>query len=170
MGTLYELDQGIFEILEHGFNMACVDMETGEIDMEAAQQYLEALQMERSEKVESIALFIKNLISDAAKIKEEEQNLKARREAKERKAERLKEYLKMSMLAQGDKKFETAKVALSFRTSKQVVVDDLEKLDKAYLKGNITYAADKKAIKEAIDSGVTVEGARIEENQNLQVK
>ncbi len=170
MSSLYELNKEINELLENGFNLACVDVETGEIDMEKAAEYLETLQLERSEKVESIALFIKNLKSDAEKIKDEEKSLKARREAKERKADWLSEYLKSSMLQSGDKKFETARVVLSFRSSKQVVVDDLEKLDKAYITEKITYAADKNAIKEAIANGVEVVGARIEEKQNLQIK
>ena len=167
---LYEINNEIMEMLENGFTLNCVDLETGEINPEKAAQYLEALQLERSEKVENIALYIKNLESDAAQIKEEEKNLKARREAKEKKAERLREYLKSSLLAVGDKKFETAKVALSFRSSKAVVIDNMETLDKAYITETITYSADKKAIKKAIESGAEVAGARIEENQNLQIK
>lgn len=167
---LYEINNEIMEMLENGFTLNCVDLETGEINPEKAAQYLEALQLERSEKVENIALFIKNLESDAAQIKEEEKNLKARREAKEKKAERLREYLKSSLLAVGDKKFETAKVALSFRSSKAVVIDNMETLDKAYITEKITYSADKTAIKKAIESGAEVAGARIEENYNLQLK
>lgn len=170
MSSLYELNSGIIELLENGFNLACVDLETGEIDEKKAAEYLEALQIERSEKVENIALYIKNLESDSEKIKAEEKSLKARREAKERKAERLREYLKSSMLALKEPKFETARVALSFRSSKSVVIDDIEKLDKKYITEKVSYAPDKTAIKKAIDSGETVTGARIEENKNLQIK
>lgn len=170
MSNLYELNQGILEFLEYGFNLACVDTETGEIDSVKAAEYLEALQIERSEKVENIALFIKCLESDAAKIKEEENALKARREAKERKAEKLRDYLKTSMLTLNETKFETARVALSFRTSKAVVIDDLENLDKKYVTEKVTYAPDKKAIKQAIDNGEEVSGARVVENQHLQLK
>lgn len=168
--NLYEINNGILELLENGFNLACVDLETGEIDEAKAAEYLEALQLERSEKIENIALYIKSLDSEAAAIKEEEKSLKARREAKERKAERLREYVKSSMLAFGDKKFETARCALSFRTSKTVIVEDIDKLDKEYVCKQETYTANKAAIKKAIESGVTVDGAHIEERQNLQVK
>lgn len=170
MSSLYELNSGILELLEYGFNRECVDEETGEIDAERASEYLEALQLERGEKVENIALYIKSLDSEAAAIKAEEKNLQARRTAKERKAERLREYLKTSMLALNEPKFETARVALSFRTSKQVVVSDMEKLDKAYIKEKVEYSADKTAIKKAIESGATVNGAYIEEKQNLNIK
>ena len=170
MSTLYEINQELLHFLECGFNMCCVDLETGEIDAEKANAYLEALQLERKEKVENIALFIKNLESDAASIKEEETALKARREAKERKAERLREYLKSSMIALDEAKFETSRVALSFRTSKAVVVDDMEKLDKKYITEKVSYTADKTAIKKAIESGEEVPGAKIVENKNLQLK
>lgn len=170
MSSLFEIDNGILELLENGFNLACIDEETGEIDEAKAAEYLEALQLERGEKVENIALYIKSLDSEAAAIKAEEKNLQARRTAKERKAERLREYLKSSMLAFNEKKFETARVALSFRSSKTVIVSDIEKLDKAYIKEKVEYSADKTAIKKAIESGAVVDGAYIEEKQNLNIK
>lgn len=59
MATLYEIDE---EILN------CVDQETGEIiDPEKLAQ----LQMDFDKKVEGIALWIKNLLSDAEAIKAE---------------------------------------------------------------------------------------------------
>lgn len=63
MATLYEIDE---EILN------CVDMETGEIiDVERLGQ----LQLAREDKVEGIALWIKNLLSDVDAIKSEEEKL-----------------------------------------------------------------------------------------------
>lgn len=170
MTHLYDLDNGILEILENGFNLACINEETGEIDTEKVQSYLESLQVERGKKIENIAVYIKSLESEAQAIKTEEKRLKERREAKERKAERLKDYLKFSLLSVGDSKFETARCVLSFLTSKQVIVSDMEKLDKAYVKERVEYTADKTAIKKAIENGVEIDGAYIEEKKNLQVK
>jgi seryl-tRNA synthetase len=170
MGALYKIDNEILAMLENGFTLNCCDLETGEIDEQKAAEYLEQLHIERNAKIENIALYIKNLDADAEKIKEEEKNLKARRESKEKKAERLREYLKSSMLTFGEPKFETARVALSFRTSKSVVIDDMEKLDKKYIQEKVSYTADKTAIKKAIASGEVIEGARLEENYNLQVR
>ena len=170
MSSLYELDNGIIELLENGFNLACIDEETGEIDESKAAEYLEALQLERGEKIENIAVYVKSLTSEAEAIKAEEKRLKERREQKERKAERLKDYIKSSMLAFNEPKFETARVALSFRTSKQVIVSDMEKLDKAYVKEKVEYTADKTAIKKAIENGVEIDGAYIEEKKNLNIK
>lgn len=170
MSNLYAIDSNIIELLENGFNIACIDEETGEIDEEKAAEYLESLQLDRKEKIENIAVYIKSLDSEAVAIKAEEKRLKDRREVKERKAEKLRDYLKTSMLMFNEKKFETARVALSFRASKTVIVSDFEKLDKAYIKEKVEYSADKTAIKKAIESGAKVDGAYIEEKQNLNIK
>lgn len=170
MASLYELDKGIEELLEHEFNEACVDEETGEIDGEKASAFLDQLLLDRTLKIESIALFIKNLKTDAVAIKTEEARLKTRREQKERKAERLLEYLKHSLLAVGDTKFETPRVALGFRSSKQVIVEDFSLLDKRFLTEKVEVAPNKTAIKQAIEGGEEVAGARIETKQNLMMK
>ena len=81
MATLYEIEQAI---------MDCVDFETGEIiDIEKLDQ----LQIDRDVKIENIALFIKNLLSDAAGIKAEKDNLAQRQRVAENKAKNLKKYI-----------------------------------------------------------------------------
>lgn len=112
--TLWEIDKAIEAALTE-----CVDMETGEIilDLEA----VEALQMEREAKIENIALYIKNLVGEAALIKEEEKALAERRKSKEAKAERLKLYLADTLAGAN---FETAKVKCSFRKSTAVNITD----------------------------------------------
>ena len=166
---LYDIENGIIELLERGFTDACVN-EDGEIDFDLAQQYLEALEGEREEKIESIALYVKELYHEADAIAQEELKLKKRRQAKEKKAERLEEYLKSSLLGFGSKKFETPRVVLSFRSSKSVVITDESKLDEKYMKAKVVVTVDKTAIKDALDKGEVVEGAAIEEKQNLQIK
>lgn len=170
MSSLYELDNSIIELLENGFNEECIDKETGEILFDKSQMFLDQLQLDRKSKLENIALFIKNLESEADAIKQEEQNLAARRKAKENKANQLREYIKSSMLILNEPKFETSRVAMSFRTSKVVEVTDVNLLDRQYIKEKIDYTADKKAIKEALENGIEVAGACIKENKNLQIK
>ena len=78
MATLYEINNAILE---------CCDTETGEIlDVERLQQ----LQLEKGQKIEGVALYIKNLDAEAAALKTEEAALAERRKAKENKAKRLK--------------------------------------------------------------------------------
>lgn len=111
MATLYEINEEI---------LSCVDMETGEI---IDAEKLGRLQMAFDDKVEGIALWIKNLLSDAAAIKEEKDKLAERQRVCENKAKNLKEYLSGFL---GGEKFKTPRVAISYRKSKSVDVQDME--------------------------------------------
>lgn len=169
MNTLYELDAKIAELLDTGFEMSCIDAETGEIDETQLAVYLEQLQLDRKTKIDNIAVYVKNLEAEAVAIRAEEKRLKERREAKERKAERLKNYIKTSMMLQGETKFESSRVSMALRNSKAVVVDE-SKLESVYFINKIVQFVDKKAIKAALEAGILVEGAMLEERKNLQIK
>lgn len=163
--TLYEIDNNIRLFLDQMINS--VD-ENGElIDIDPTQ--LEQLNAQRRDKLESIACYYKETMAEAEMIKAEEDRLKSRREAAEKRAERLKELLSRSLLDAGDSKFSTPKCAVSFRTSEQVVIPDENLLDKAFMKQSIKYTPDKKAIKKAIKDGAEVRGAYIENKQNIQI-
>ena len=163
--TLYEIDQAIYELLENGF---MVDEETGEVIGGADE--LEQLQVERSEKLESVALYIKGIETFIAGIKAEEEALAKRRKKKEDKVARLKKYLTDSIIGSGDNSFESARVAVSFRRSEGVVVDEAV-LDEKYWREKTTVKRepDKTLIKATIKSGTAVDGAYIEERQNINI-
>lgn len=152
--NLYEINEQI---------LGCVDEETGEI---IDEQKLAELNLARDEKVENIALWIKNLLSDAEAIKQEKMKLAERQKVTENKAESLKKYLASYM---NGGRFNTARVQIGWRKSKQVQVQDITKIDDDYLK----YAeptADKTKIKKAIEAGVEIEGAELVEINNIQIK
>lgn len=109
MPSLYQIEQ---EMLE------CCDLETGEI-IDSAR--LDALQMERTAKLENVALWIKNLESDVEAYKMEMESFASRRKAAERKIEGLKTYLANAL---GGEKFSTTKCAVSFRKSQSVDIKD----------------------------------------------
>lgn len=154
MATLYEIDKEI---------MNCFDAETGEIlDVER----LNGLQMARDEKIENAALYYKNLLSDADAYKAEKQAFADREQAARRKAESLKQYLDYALNGEG---FKTAKVAISFCASERVVIDDISRLDMAYVRF-AKPTADKIAIKKAIKDGAVVVGAHTEAAKNMQIK
>lgn len=155
MSSLYHIDQAI---------MACCDPETGEIiDFES----LNALMMEREAKVESVALWIKNLLADAAAIKAEKDAL-SEREAKCRdKAENLKKWLVNALEGQ---KFSTARCAVSFRKSMTVEVENVAMIPAELLRVKTTVEPDKTAIKALLKDGQAVKGCCLVENQNIQIK
>jgi len=107
---LYEIDQAIMALLEGG-----VDPETGEVTVDT--EALQALQMERDHKLESVALAVKNLAAEGKAIREEEVALAKRRKAKETQAERLRGWL-ISVLLDSHG-VETARVRLSVRQGAQ---------------------------------------------------
>lgn len=154
MATLYEIDRRI---------LALVDEETGEItDFEQ----LDKLQLERDEKIENIALWIKNLKSDEESYKTEKQSFEDRQRQAKQKRESLERYL--TAVLNGEK-FKTAKVECSFRKSQRIEVDDISSLPDEFLKYKDP-EADKTAIKEAIKEGKEIAGARVVIALNLQIK
>ena len=155
MATLYEIDHAIME---------CVDLETGEIiDVEK----LATLQIEREEKIENVALWYKNLLSDAEQYEKEKKHFEQLQKQVERKAESLKMYLRSAL--NGDK-FKTTKVNISYRTSRKVIIDDVSQLDEMYLKPPKEREADKTALKKVLETGEYIPGVHLEENRNISIK
>ena len=107
--NIYEIDNAMFSL---------IDEETGEIkDYEA----FEELQMQKEEKIENTALWYKNLVAESKAIREEEKALAERRKSLENKAENLKNFINRTL---DGNKFSTSKVAISYRKSTAVEVDD----------------------------------------------
>lgn len=155
MANLYEIDRAI---------MACCDFETGEI---IDQERLDALQMERDEKIEAVALWVKNLESDALAYNAEKKAFAEREAAAIRKADSLKKWLANALDGQ---KFNTSKCAVSFRRSNKVEVTDLDSIPKEYMRETVTFEPDKVVIKELLKIGVEVSGCRLVEAFNTQIK
>lgn len=152
--NLYEIDNEI---------MNCVDMETGEI---IDAEKLDQLQMDRDQKIENIALWIKNLKADAEAYKTEKQVFVEKQRAVENKMESLKKYLSDYLAGE---KYKSAKVSVSFRKSEAVNILDMSKIPEQYLKV-AEPTADKTGIKNALKAGEVITGAELVENQNIQIK
>ena len=152
--TLYEIDQKLLD---------CIDLETGEI---LNEERLNELQMERNEKLEKVALWIKELNAEADALKAEKQAFADRQKAAENKAESLKKWLADALAGE---KFKTTKVMVSFRKTKSVEVADIFALDENYVKYSEP-TADKAAIKNAIEAGEIVKGAQLVEGTSISIK
>lgn len=157
MAKLYEINSQI-----ENFDFE-IDEETGEI---LNFKELENLEIERAEKIENIALWYKNLLSDAEAFKAEEKAFKERREQAEKKAESLKNYLNFALKGET---FKTVKVEIKYRKSESVNVTDVSKLAREYLT-IVEPKPNKTAIKKAIKDGKIIEGAEIIVNNNIQIK
>ena len=151
---LYEIDRAI---------MDCIDMETGEI---VDAEKLDALQMERDSKIENVACWIKELKAEAEALKAEKMAFAERQKVAENKMESLKKWLAYALNGQA---FKTVRANVTFRTTQQVSVPDIYKLDENFLKYKEP-EADKTAIKEAIKAGKVVAGAELVKNTSVIIK
>ena len=159
--SLYEINAQI----EQAWS-AAVDPETGEIISEEAAQAVEQLNMAREDKIENLALYYKNLTAEAKALKNEKLALEARQSAAEKKAESIKKYLASSM---NGEKYKSEKVAISWRKSESVSVDENAFLPDDYMTfkepvPNLT------AIKKALKAGEKIDGATLTSSNNIQIK
>ena len=76
MSNLYEIDATIKEAIDKGYDMAFVD-ENGEFKQADYDEWLDRLKIEETQKLENIACYVKDLISEANAIKMEEKELPA---------------------------------------------------------------------------------------------
>lgn len=155
MASLWKIDQGILE---------CLDADTGEI---IDPERLDALCMERDQKIENVALWVKNLLSDAEAIKVEKDSMEEREARCRKKAEDLKKWL---VKATEGQKFSTAKCAVSFRKSTKLEVLDPEQIPKELMVETVTVKPDANAIKALLKEGKEINGCCLVENLNCQIK
>lgn len=161
MRSLYEINKDLEQLLSN------VDEDTGEllIDPEA----LDALMMERQDKLEGVALYVKNIAAEVNAIKAEEDALKERRERLAKKKEGLTRYLTDALAGE---KLETARVSITYRKSKSVEIDP-ELFWQNPAAAFVRYKdpePDKKAISDALKSGGIVPGAKIVEKTSMSIK
>ena len=162
MRALYDIDQ---EILD------CVDEETGEIlDVEK----LDALQMEREEKLEGVALWVKDMKAEAAAVKEEADKLTARRKALENRIESVKEWL---LRALDGEKLKTPRCNVYQTHSQRLKVADeaglisfLKTLEDPGRFVRYTEELRKDEIKKALKDDYEIPGACLEETEIIVIK
>lgn len=110
--NLYELNE---EIKNFEFEF---DEETGEI---TNLSDLDNLKLMKDEKIENLALYIKNINAEKEAIKNEIDKLQKRLKAKETKVKGLKSYLEYIL---DGKKFESAKVDIRYRKTTSLNIDN----------------------------------------------
>ena len=163
MRALYEIDQDILD---------CVDLETGEI---LDTERLDALQMERERKLEGVALWEKDLMAEAAAVKEEADKLLARKRALDNKITALKSWL---LIALNGEKLKTPRCNVYYTHNQRVSVEDeselisflqtLEKPDKFLRFRDPELRKDE--IKKALKEGIIIPGAELEDTESVVIK
>ena len=163
MRALYDIDAAI---------LACVDPETGEI---FDPEQLDALQMERAQKLEGVALWVKDLKAEAEAVKAEADKLTARKKAIDNKVEGLKTWL---LYALGGEKLKTPRCNVYQTHSQKVVIDDEKAMIDMLMSSPFGEKflrmkepeIDKNALKDSLKQGYEYEFAHLEETEGLVIR
>ena len=158
---LYEIDNSIRELWNK------IIEQDGEL-LEEDMQALESLEIAKEEKLKGYGVVIRETEGEIATIKAEIDRLNKLAKTMQNKADWLKGSLNYFMKANDMKEFKSVEVNITFRTSKQLQIEDESKLAKKWLK--IETKPDKQAIKDFISNGGVVEGCSIVEKKNIQIK
>ena len=151
---LYEINQEI---------LSCIDLETGEI---IAPEKLEALQMDKHEKLRNIAFVALNAAADAKAYEEQEKKFAARKKAAKATVEWAKETLAREL---GGEKMKEAEFSISYRKSEAVEVADEAAVPDEFRIPQPD-KIDRAALKAALKNGAVIAGAQIVERKNIQIK
>lgn len=156
--TLYEINAQISAFLEEN-----VDPETGDVLNLAA---LGDLELERSVKLESYALAVKNFDAEIAALKAESDKLDERRRHAEKTRDRLKNVLLEELRGE---KMSTARVQITYRKTQSTEIVDISAVPEKFLIPQPP-TPDKTAIKAAIKAGENVGGAELRDNISMIIK
>ena len=159
MASLWELDEAI---------MQCLDEETGEI---LDEEKLNALNLEREQKLENLCKWVKNLEADAESYKAYKMEFAAKQKHAENKLNSIKSYIKAYLAGQKWEALDKS-VKVAYRTTRdKVTIDDLDAIPKEWFKTPITEAnLDKTHIKEAILNGEVISGVHLEDSVSMSIK
>lgn len=147
--------------------MAEIESNGGEISPEIDEK-LQINQLNLIEKTTNYIHVIKTLDSECDIIDVEIKRLQELKKQRSNFTQSLKDRLKNAMQAMELTEIKTALNKINFRKS-----ESIEVIDESILPSNVLIyepKIDKKKIKEIIKNGGNVPGAKIVENQNLQIK
>jgi len=136
-------------------------------DDKSLVEYLDSVELQLKDKVNNVIKFQMSCEATAEAIDTEIKRLTDLKYSYLKKADNIKNYISFSLLKNGIEKLETDISKLSFRKSQSLVITDEKLIPEEFIKIKEVKSIDKIAIKEAIKGGRTIDGAIIEEKQNL---
>ena len=146
------------------------EVQNMDLDPEVMKDTLDSIGGTFENKAENIAKLIRNLESDRLAYKEEEDRLKAKRQAVENKLKWLKTYLKDCMKLTGKTKFKSGMFNFSIQKNPvSVNINNKKILPEDYLipqppKVNNTL------LKKALKDGIEVPGAELKQTEGLRIR
>ena len=169
MASIYNISSDLKKIYEDLDNGNGIDLETGEIKPEIMKQ-LSISRNELEVKAIDYGYVIKAFDDEIGIIEKEIERLEERKAYVKKNKEKMKQIVGGAMEEFGITKIKGETLKISFRKSESVEVFDENLLDEKFKKEKTEISIDKTAIKNAIKNGENVQGAKIVEKNNLQIK
>lgn len=140
-------------------------------DLAVIEDTLQSIEGAINEKAVNIVQLVRSLEADAEIIKAEEKRLTDRRRVIENRVKWFKQYIQHQMELAGLDKIKTPLLTLALQNNPpRVEIDNLTELPGEYIEQRIDYVVDKKRIKDAIQSGREVPGARLVQGKSLRIR
>ena len=161
--SLYKIDSELMALLE------AIAEQEGEITPEQDEQ-LAINRYELETKAVDYSMAILQLNAWVEMADKEAKRVTAIKNAYKKTSETLKQRITDAMERYDIKEVKDATIKVSLRKSVQTIIDDLDQVPKQYKTVKVETTPDKTAIKKAIQEGEIIEGAHLEEKNNLQIK
>ena len=178
--NLFEIQESMMNLLEYGVND-----DTGEI-IETEEEFnalYDSIQLDLQTKLDNTICLGKLIDGELEVINKEIMRLTAEKKARERKKDWLKNRVDTFVRRQftdengnldteglNNYKLSLPHSKISYRKSTSVDVYDINSIPKEFIKTKVESNPDKTAIKNAINSGKEVKGAKIVTNYGIQLK
>ena len=150
---LYEIEQELLDL---------IDDETGEI-LDPAR--FEELLQERDDKIEHTALWVKNIGADITALETEIKRLQDRKDSLTKRRDSLKEFIKNAL---NGRKLKTPLISIYETVRESVEILNSESIPDEFMK--IEKTPMKTEIKNAINNGKNIAGARIISKASLVIR
>ena len=155
------------------YRLAAAELADMDMDAQTVADTLDSLTGALEHKALSMAMLVRSLESEAAAEKLWADNAKKHADAKQARADEVRAYISQEMLRCEIGKFSAPGIALSFRKSSAVEIDDASLVPAEFCEPPTPApppAPSKMLLKPALSDGRAVPGARLVWRQHLQIK
>lgn len=159
-------------LLASEYRAAAEQLANLDLDAQTVADTLEGLSGELEVKAQAVAHMVRSIEANAAAMKQWAADATERARAAQARADSLREYLSTTLQACGIQRVDGPGIALSWRRSSAVVIDEPDLIPATFMRQPETppQVPDKKALADALKSGSAVPGAHIETRSNLQIR
>lgn len=142
-----------------------------EVDLDAMEVALKAVEDNIENKAENMAKLIKGIDGDIATLKTEEDRLYKKRKALANKQKSIKEYLEYQLTALELDKVSTPLFTVAMQNNPQTVVfTDENLIPEKYKEEVVTVKIPKKKILDDLKEGIEVAGTEIRQTRSLRIR